>query len=93
MWGPFGVCRVKDAALLPCSGRLFCVHVHVRKYDFFLVLPAPGSLGVSGLQENRWFQLARPGARIPGAASADAGRDWGQEEKGMTEDEMAGWHH
>ena len=23
----------------------------------------------------------------------DAGKDWGQEEKGMTEDEMAGWHH
>ena len=23
----------------------------------------------------------------------DAGRDWGQEEKGATEDEMAGWHH
>ena len=23
----------------------------------------------------------------------DAGRDWGQEEKGMTEDDMAGWHH
>ena len=23
----------------------------------------------------------------------DAGRDWGQEEKGMTEGEMAGWHH
>ena len=23
----------------------------------------------------------------------DAGSDWGQEEKGMTEDEMAGWHH
>ena len=23
----------------------------------------------------------------------DADRDWGQEEKGMTEDEMAGWHH
>ena len=23
----------------------------------------------------------------------DAGRDWGQEEKGRTEDEMAGWHH
>ena len=23
----------------------------------------------------------------------EAGRDWGQEEKGMTEDEMAGWHH
>ena len=24
---------------------------------------------------------------------SDVGRDWGQEEKGMTEDEMAGWHH
>ena len=24
---------------------------------------------------------------------SDAGRDWGQEEKGATEDEMAGWHH
>ena len=23
----------------------------------------------------------------------DAGRDWGQEEKGTTENEMAGWHH
>ena len=23
----------------------------------------------------------------------DAGSDWGQEEKGMTEDEIAGWHH
>ena len=23
----------------------------------------------------------------------DAGRDWGQEEKGMTKDEMAGWHY
>ena len=24
---------------------------------------------------------------------SDARRDWGQEEKGMTEDDMAGWHH
>ena len=24
---------------------------------------------------------------------SDAWRDWGQEEKGTTEDEMAGWHH
>ena len=23
----------------------------------------------------------------------DAGKDWGQEEKGMTEEEMVGWHH
>ena len=25
--------------------------------------------------------------------NSDAGKDWGQEEKGTTEDEMAGWHH
>ena len=25
--------------------------------------------------------------------NSDAGRDWGQEEKGTTQDEMAGWHH
>ena len=25
--------------------------------------------------------------------ASDTGRDWGQEEKGTTEDEMAGWHH
>ena len=24
---------------------------------------------------------------------SDAGRDWGQKEKGTTEDEIAGWHH
>ena len=24
---------------------------------------------------------------------SDAGRDWGQKEKGTTEDEMARWHH
>ena len=27
------------------------------------------------------------------AKDSDAGRDWGQEEKGMTEDEIAGWNH
>ena len=25
--------------------------------------------------------------------NSDAGTDWGQEEKGMTEDKMVGWHH
>ena len=28
-----------------------------------------------------------------GGKESDAGRYWGQEEKGTTEDEMAGWHH
>ena len=31
--------------------------------------------------------------RVDSLEKTDDGRDWGQEEKGMTEDEMAGWHH
>ena len=31
--------------------------------------------------------------RVDSLDKTDAGRDWGQEEKGTTEDEMAGWHH
>ena len=31
--------------------------------------------------------------RVDSLEKTDAGRDWGQEEKGMTEDEMAEWHH
>ena len=31
--------------------------------------------------------------RVDSLEKTDAGRDWGQEEKGMTEDEMARWHH
>ena len=31
--------------------------------------------------------------RVESLEKTDAGRDWGQEEKGTTEDEMAGWHH
>ena len=31
--------------------------------------------------------------RVDSLEKTDAGRDWRQEEKGMAEDEMAGWHH
>ena len=31
--------------------------------------------------------------RADSLEKTDAGWDWGQEEKGTTEDEMAGWHH
>ena len=47
------------------------------------------------LSDGNWIELIGP----PHAKSSltgkdpDAGRDWGQEEKGTTGDEMAGWHH
>ena len=31
--------------------------------------------------------------RVDSLEDSDDGRDWGQEEKGTTEDEMAEWHH
>ena len=31
--------------------------------------------------------------RVDSLEKTDAGRDWGQEEKEPTKDEMAGWHH
>ena len=31
--------------------------------------------------------------KVDSLEDSDAGTDWGREEKGMTEDEMAGWHH
>ena len=31
--------------------------------------------------------------RVDSGKDSDAGRDWGKEEKGTTEHEMAGWHH
>ena len=34
-----------------------------------------------------------PHAKLTHGKDPDAGRDWGQEEKGTTEDEMVGWHH
>ena len=31
--------------------------------------------------------------RADSLEKTDAGKDWGQEEEGTTEDDMAGWHH
>ena len=52
-----------------------------------------------GFLWKEWCKAETPVLWPPHAKSwligenSDAGRDWGQEEKGTTEDEMAGWHH
>ena len=38
----------------------------------------------TGHETTDWFHIGK---------DSDAGRDWEQEEKGRTEDEMAGWRH
>ena len=54
------------------------------------------SLGISseGMMLKLKFQyFGHLMRRVDSLEKTDAGRDWGQEEKGTTEDEMAGWHH
>ena len=61
--------------------------------DYKEIRPVHPNLGVL------WKEAETPVLWPPHAKSwligkdSDAGMDWEQEEKGMTEDEMAGWHH
>ena len=55
---------------------------------------------VHPIGDESWVFIGRTDAKAeapvlwpPHWKRSDAGRDWGQEEKGTTEDEMAGWHH
>ena len=52
--------------------------IFIEKTDAAAEAPIPGPPDV-----NSWLTGKDP----------DAGKDWRQEEKGTTEDEMAGWHH
>ena len=40
-----------------------------------------------------WIFIGSTDAEAPILWLPDAGKDWGQEKKGTTEDEMIGWHH
>ena len=60
------------------------VHSEDRPWDFFGRNDAEAETPVL------WPPHAKSGLI---GKDSDAGRDWGQEEKGTTEDEMAGLHH
>ena len=48
----------------------------------------------SGVRTEAKFGKVRKGNYSAAAAAGpDAGKDWGREEKGVTEDEIVGWHH
>ena len=48
-------------------------------------------------EDQSWVFIGRTDAKAETSIligkGPDAGRDWGLEEKGMIESEMAGWHH
>ena len=69
-------------------------------------LQSPVDCKIQPVHPNRdqsWVFFGRTGAKAEtpifwplhakSGKDSDAGRDWGQEEKGTTGDEMAGWHH
>ena len=60
------------------------VHSEDQPWDFFGRTDAKAETPVL------WPPHAKSGLS---GKDSDAGRDWGQEEKGTTEDEMAGWYH
>ena len=91
-------CQRIDAFELWCWRRLLRASWTARRSN--QIQPVPGlkeiSPGISLEGMMLRLKLQYSGhlmQRVDSLAKTDAGRDWGQEEKGMTKDEMAGWHH
>ena len=89
-------CRRTDAFELWCWRRLLRVPWTARRSNQSILKEISPECSLEGmmLKLNETPILWSPHVkswRI--GKDPDAGRDWGQEEKGTTEDEMAGWHH
>ena len=87
-------CRRIDAFELWCWGRFLRVPWTARRSNQSILKEVSPEYSLEGLELKLKLQyfghLIR---RVDSLEKTDAGRDWGQEEKGTTEDEMAGWHH
>ena len=84
-----------DASELWCWRRLLRVPLTARRSNQSILKEINPGISMEGMmlkQKLQYFgHLMR---RVDSLGKdSDAGRDWGQEEKGTTEDEMAGWHH
>ena len=83
-----------DAFELWCWRRLLRVPWTARRSKQSILKEISPGISLEGLMlklKHQYFgHLTR---RVDSLEKTDAGRNWGQEEKGTTEDEMAGWHH
>ena len=84
-------CRRIDAFELWCWRRLLIVPWTARRSNQSILKISPGCSLEGLMLKLQYFDYLMQ--RVDSLEKTDAGRDWGQEEKGMTEDEMAGWHH
>ena len=87
-------CRRIDAFELWCWRRLLRVPWTARRSNQFILKEISPGCSLEGLRLKLKLQyFGHLMRRVDSLEKTDAGRDWGQEEKGTTEDEMAGWHH
>ena len=83
-----------DAFELWCWRRLLRVPWTARRSIQSIVKEISPGCSLEGLMLKLKLQYSgHLMRRVDSLEKTDAGRDWGQEEKGTTEDEMAGWHH
>ena len=83
-----------DAFELWCWRKLLRLPWTARRSNQSILKEISPEISLEGLMlklKLQYFgQLMR---RVDSLEKTDSRRDWGQEEKGMTEGEMAGWHH
>ena len=83
-----------DAFELWCWGRLLRVPWTTRRSNQSILKETSPGCSLQGLMLKLKLQyFGHLMRRVDSLEKTDVGRDWGQEEKGTTEDEMAGWHH
>ena len=83
-----------DAFELWCWRRLLRVSWTARRPNQSILKEICPGCSLEGMMLKLKLQyLGHLMWRVDSLEKTDAGRDWGQKEKGMTEDEMAGWHH
>ena len=88
-------CQRIDAFELWCWRRLLRVPWTVRRSNQSILMEEmrPGCSFEGLMLKLKLQYFGHLMRRVDSLEDSDAGRDWGQEEKGTTEDEMAGWHH
>ena len=83
-----------DAFELWCWRRLLRVSWTARRSNQSILKEISPGISLEGMMRKLKLQyFGHLMEELTHWKDSDAGRDWGQEEKGMTEDEMAGWHH
>ena len=83
-----------DAFELWCWRRLLRVPWTARRSNQSILKEISPGISLEGMMLKLKLQLWLPhGKSWLIGKDSDAGRDWGQEEKGTTEHEVAGWHH